>query len=44
MAGRTVLERQPVHISDVLADPEYTNLGPQKVLGYRTCLGVPLHA
>ena len=42
MAGRTVLERQPVHISDVLADPEYTNLGPQKVLGYRTCLGVPL--
>ena len=31
-----------MHIADVLADPEYTFLGAQKVGGYRTALGVPL--
>ena len=28
MAGRTGLAREPVHIPDVLADPEYTYAGP----------------
>jgi|SoiMethySBSTD1v2_1073268.scaffolds.fasta_scaffold62646_2 class 3 adenylate cyclase len=40
--GRTVLERQVVHIEDVLADPEYTLAGLQKAGGYRTALGVPI--
>src|SRR5262249_16684366 len=31
-----------VHISDVLADPDYTESGYQKAFGYRTNLGVPL--
>ena len=40
--GRTVLERQVVHIEDVLADPEYTLAALQKAGGYRTALGVPI--
>ncbi|MGH2483006.1 MAG: GAF domain-containing protein, partial [Candidatus Limnocylindria bacterium] len=40
--GRALVERRPVHIVDVLADPEYTLLEAQKVAGYRTLLGVPL--
>ncbi|HJU62340.1 MAG TPA: GAF domain-containing protein, partial [Candidatus Binatia bacterium] len=40
VAGRVVLERQPIHIPDLMADPDYhyavTNFGP------RTVLGVPL--
>jgi signal transduction histidine kinase len=31
-----------VHISDVLADPEYTLTEGQKIAGYRTLLAVPL--
>jgi signal transduction histidine kinase/putative methionine-R-sulfoxide reductase with GAF domain len=42
LTGRVLLERKPVHISDVLADPEYSNLEPQRLAGYRTHLGVPL--
>ena len=42
IAARAVLEGRTVHIPDVLADPEYTFLGAQKVGGYRTALGVPL--
>jgi GAF domain-containing protein len=42
MTGRVALERRPIHIPDVLADPEYQNIGYQKVFGYRTDLGVPL--
>ena len=42
VAARAVLEERTVHIADVLADPEYTFLGAQKVGGYRTALGVPL--
>jgi signal transduction histidine kinase len=42
LIGRTVLEGRPVHIPDVLADPEYTMVEAQKVGGYRTVLGVPL--
>jgi len=40
--GRALVERRPVHIVDVLADPEYTLHEAQKVAGYRTLLGVPL--
>jgi signal transduction histidine kinase len=42
LTGRVLLERKPVQISDVLADPEYRNLEPQRLAGYRTHLGVPL--
>jgi PAS domain S-box-containing protein len=42
LAGRTELDRHAVHISDVLEDPEYTALERQKVIGYRTGLGMPL--
>jgi len=37
-----LLERKPVQIPDVLADPEYSNLEPQRLGGYRTHLGAPL--
>ena len=40
--GRTVLERQPVQVADVLADPDYTLQEVQKRVGFRTVLGVPL--
>jgi signal transduction histidine kinase len=42
VTGRVLLERKPVQIPDVLADPEYSNLEPQRLGGYRTHLGVPL--
>src|SRR5262249_17817213 len=42
MTGRVALEGGTIHIPDVLADPEYQNIGYQKVFGYRTDLGVPL--
>jgi GAF domain-containing protein len=42
LTGRVLHERKPVQIPDVLADPEYTNLEPQRLGGYRTHLGVPL--
>jgi len=38
-AGRAAVEREPVHIPDVLADPEYTYPGPRF---FRTMLGVPI--
>src|SRR4029077_19931270 len=40
--GRTVLERNPVQVADVLADPEYTLHDVQKMVGFRAVLGVPL--
>ena len=40
--GRTLLEGKTIHIPDVLADPEYTNLEFQRRAGFRTVLGVPL--
>jgi signal transduction histidine kinase len=40
--GRAVLERKPIHIPDVLSDPEYQSSGYQKAFGYRTILSVPL--
>jgi GAF domain-containing protein len=42
MSGRVALERAPVQISDVLADPEFTWFEAQKLGNYRTLLGVPL--
>jgi GAF domain-containing protein len=40
--GRTLIEGKIVHITDVLADPEYTYLKAQRIGGFRTLLGVPL--
>jgi GAF domain-containing protein len=42
LTGRVVLEGRPIHIPDVLADPEYRATDYQQAFGYRTCLGVPL--
>jgi GAF domain-containing protein len=40
--GRVALEGRPVHIHDVLADPEYSVAEYQRTFGYRTVLSVPL--
>jgi two-component system NtrC family sensor kinase len=40
--SRVAAERRPVHIPDVLQDPEYSYREGQKVIGYRTLLGIPL--
>jgi signal transduction histidine kinase len=40
--GRTVKQRRPIQVEDVLADPNYTFLEGQKRAGFRTVLGVPL--
>jgi two-component system, NtrC family, sensor kinase len=42
VTGRVALEGRPIHIPDVLADPEYQATERQQVMGYRTLLGVPL--
>src|SRR6516162_7351338 len=42
IAGRTVLERRPVHVLDILADPDYTMAEAQRLGGFRSMLGVPL--
>ena len=42
VTGRVALEGKPIHVPDVLADPEYQVTGYQQALGYRTLLGVPL--
>jgi PAS domain S-box-containing protein len=42
VTGRTALEGKVVHLPDVLADPEYTWSGAQKIGGYRAALGAPL--
>jgi signal transduction histidine kinase len=42
VAGRVALERTTIHITDVLADPEYNYHEAQKLGGYRAVLGVPL--
>jgi two-component system NtrC family sensor kinase len=39
---RAAFEGRPVHILDVLADPDYTHTEAQAVGGFRTTLGVPL--
>ena len=35
------MEGRPIHIPDVLADPEYRATGHQGIAGYRTSLAVP---
>jgi two-component system, NtrC family, sensor kinase len=42
IAGRTALEREVVHVADVLNDPEYTLVDAPRKTGARTILGVPL--
>ena len=42
ITGRTALEAKVVHVSDVMADPQYTWGAAQQLGGYRTVLGVPL--
>jgi GAF domain-containing protein len=42
VTGRVLLVGKMVQIPDVLVDPEYELVGPQKLGGYRTHLGVPL--
>jgi PAS domain S-box-containing protein len=42
LSGRVMLGRRAVHIPDVLQDPEYAYKEAQKILGYRTMLGIPL--
>jgi len=40
--GRAVLERRVVQVADVEAEPNYALAEPQKLVGFRTVLGVPL--
>jgi hypothetical protein len=40
--GRTLLERRPVHIVDILEDEEYTSSATRRVSGFRTILGIPM--
>src|SRR5262249_28401196 len=42
VTGRTVLERQVVHIQDAQADPELKLFAGVRLSGARTMLGVPL--
>jgi GAF domain-containing protein len=42
LTGRTALERRPIHIPDVLVDPEYQLTEGQRVGRYRTLLGIPM--
>jgi class 3 adenylate cyclase len=42
LIGRTLVERRPVHIVDILEDPEYGFWEAQRTGGYRTILGVPM--
>jgi len=40
--GRIALHARPVHILDVLADPDYYQPDAQKLGGWRTVLGIPM--
>jgi two-component system NtrC family sensor kinase len=42
LTGRVLLEGRPVHIPDVLADPDYTFSEAQRLGDYRTALAVPM--
>jgi GAF domain-containing protein len=42
ITGRTALAGRVNQVPDVLADPEYTWSGAQKIRGYRAALGAPL--
>jgi len=41
-AGRALLERRAVHITDITADPEYALPEAVTIMNYRTTLAVPL--
>jgi two-component system, NtrC family, sensor kinase len=41
-SGRAAIERRPVHIHDVLADPDYQMFERQRMIGFRTFLAVPM--
>src|SRR5262245_15015024 len=40
--GRAALDGRPIHMPDVLADPEYTTTEHQRRGGYRTALAIPM--
>ena len=40
--GRALLERAPIQIVDVVADPEYELVEAQRLSGFRTLLGIPM--
>ena len=42
IVGRSTLEGRVVHVTDVLADPEYGRSDAQRIGGYRAALGAPL--
>ncbi|MDP8905295.1 MAG: GAF domain-containing protein [Chloroflexota bacterium] len=42
LIGRVLAERRPIHIHDVLEDPDYGAWELQRAGGYRTILGVPM--
>src|SRR5262249_17154565 len=42
LTGRVEIERRPVHVLDVLADPDYQLPEHQRIGGFRTMLGVPM--
>lgn len=42
LTGRTAIERRPVHIPDVLADPEYDYPDALRLGRFRAMLGVPM--
>ncbi len=42
VVGRTVIDKQLVHLPDVLTDPDYTRFDAQRIAGYRAVLGAPL--
>jgi signal transduction histidine kinase len=42
VAGRVILERRPIQVPDVEADPEFTFREATRIAGIRTNLGVPL--
>src|SRR5256712_11585119 len=41
-AGRAIVQRRAVHVSDVTGDPDYIASPALNALGYRTALAVPL--
>ena len=42
LSGRAALECRPVHVPDVLADPNFTQHETQKLGGFRSALAAPL--
>jgi GAF domain-containing protein/CheY-like chemotaxis protein len=42
LSGRAVLERRPVQVADVLADPDYALKNAAQRVGYRANLAVPM--